>query len=202
MTSVLPIHTLLSLAIFTAAPLSADPTKGKGSFSLYYVAEVEPRKSGWVQGTIKRPDGSWGVYRLSPTDTRKAKMEAKQGKWTDEITVESPPKLPAKFNPRSPAGLAVILEGLGYRVDTTLDSMMKPPQGLEKARGARHGLVRLPTPAPGDSRSGIRNPNRCRLPMVPFSGRTRRFQKSSLSRNTRRDSRITPKLRLLCLSER
>ena len=235
---------LATLILTTLSPLLAqsEPVRGKGSFSLYYVAEVAPQKAGGIPGKVKSAEGSWNVYRLSPQDTRKANMQGtvsvldddgerhlaalvnigkwvmipkgwegkgnrmnplvsyrslaadqkhhpygsrvfipkavgyitpekrtldgwfwvadigggikgrlrfdifvgdeaiyidhmreEEGKWTDEVTVEHPPKLPAKYNPSTPAGVTAILEGLGYHIDTVHDAMMKSPKSWDES---------------------------------------------------------------------
>jgi len=55
--------------------LDAAPRVGEGRFSLYYVAEVERKKSGGVPKKVQDEAGSWSVYRLSPADMRRANMQ-------------------------------------------------------------------------------------------------------------------------------
>ncbi len=55
----------------------AEPIKATGSFTLYYVAEVDPAKasSGGVAGKVKTTEGKYETYRLSYTDTKSANMQ-------------------------------------------------------------------------------------------------------------------------------
>jgi 3D (Asp-Asp-Asp) domain-containing protein len=56
-----------------------------------------------------------------------------EGTWKAEIQVEHPPKLPARLNPRKPAGVQRILSALGYVVDTKYDAMKKSPKDWKQA---------------------------------------------------------------------
>ena len=60
----------------------AETAKGKGKFTVYYVAEVKPVESGGVSGKVKIED-KWQRYRLSPADGRKANLEG-------SVSVEGP----------------------------------------------------------------------------------------------------------------
>ena len=54
-------------------------------------------------------------------------MKTEEGHWTDTIRIEHPPSVPAKYDPRRPAGVEVILTALGYRIDTSLDALKELP---------------------------------------------------------------------------
>ena len=68
------IHGVTAL-LLSIVQLHAEPIKGKAKLSLYYVAEVKPKKSGGIQGKIQIGESEWDVFRLSPADTRRANME-------------------------------------------------------------------------------------------------------------------------------
>lgn len=66
------------IALFAAIVLldtHAEPVKATGSFTLYYIAEVEPVASGGTTGKVKTVDGKWETYRLSPSNNKSANIE-------------------------------------------------------------------------------------------------------------------------------
>jgi hypothetical protein len=67
----------IALALLIVGGVDAKPVKTTGSFTLYYVAQVDPSKAGrgGIKGRVKTTEGKWETYRLSPADTRSANME-------------------------------------------------------------------------------------------------------------------------------
>lgn len=68
---------ITALLLWGAAltPATGEPTKAKGKFTLYYVAEVEAATSGGSSGKVQLTDGTWETYRMSPKNNRRANME-------------------------------------------------------------------------------------------------------------------------------
>ena len=69
----------IALLIAAGQPITtgAEPVKGTGSLTLYYIAEVDPAKagSGGVAGKVKTTEGKWQTYRLTPKDTKAANIQ-------------------------------------------------------------------------------------------------------------------------------
>lgn len=96
-----------------------------------YTAPDGRKLDGWFW-VADAGGGIKGRFRFDVFVGREARyldhMKAEEGKWTEDVTIEHPPKLPAKFNPKKPAGMTAILETLGYHIDTTLEAMVKSPK--------------------------------------------------------------------------
>ena len=54
---------------------AAEPQKGKGTFTLYYITQVKPVASGGSTGKVQTVEGQWKSYRLEATDNKKANIQ-------------------------------------------------------------------------------------------------------------------------------
>ena len=75
--NILLVASLALTGMLWKGAAQGEPVKATGSFTLYYVAEVDPAKAdaGGRTGKVKTAEGKWETYRLSLSDTKSANMQ-------------------------------------------------------------------------------------------------------------------------------
>lgn len=92
--------------LFVPGLVGFKATSGKELDGYFWVGDV----GGGIKGKLR-----FDIFVGHATDYETI-MSNYEGKWSEEVEMTNLPKAPAKFNPRTDAGVTRILEGLDYNV--------------------------------------------------------------------------------------